>query len=227
MRPTQWQWLLFVTRQWLWCHNQIWVCCCLSSVGCFSHFLWGFCVVSLFCRVVFDVFSSLAFILLRERERERERERAGHITLIVLWLSVFCVSSSNFGPWAVIVAFPGHTHLPFNNMCYLGPDARKPVFGVMRTTTAQTSLRIRADWSAPLYSLFGKYHLLTCYERNFSFLACLCIWAGWFESLFVGNFLASRSILLWRGSGIYCWLNCLWLWEFQIVSFQNCLFKVY
>ena len=37
------------------------------------------------------------------------------------------------------------------------------------------------------YWLFGKYHILTCYGRNFSFLASLCSWAGWFESHFVGN----------------------------------------
>ena len=36
-------------------------------------------------------------------------------------------------------------------------------------------------------SLFRKYHILTCYERNFNFLASLCSWAGWFESHFVRN----------------------------------------
>ena len=32
-----------------------------------------------------------------------------------------------------------------------------------------------------------KYHIYSCYERNFNFLASLCSWAGWFESHFVGN----------------------------------------
>ena len=38
------------------------------------------------------------------------------------------------------------------NICvlYLGLDTRKPVFGGLRTTKAQTSLRIRAVWSAPV-----------------------------------------------------------------------------
>ena len=31
---------------------------------------------------------------------------------------MLCVSSSKFGLWAVIVAFPGHTHLLFDNLCY-------------------------------------------------------------------------------------------------------------
>ena len=33
---------------------------------------------------------------------------------------------------------------------YMGLVARKPVFGGLRTPKAQTSLRIRAVWSAPL-----------------------------------------------------------------------------
>ena len=32
----------------------------------------------------------------------------------------------------------------------MGQDVRKPVLGSLRTTNAQTSLRIRAVWSAPL-----------------------------------------------------------------------------
>ena len=37
------------------------------------------------------------------------------------------------------------------------------------------------------FSLFGKNHIQTCYERNFNYPASLCSWAGWFESHFVGN----------------------------------------
>ena len=36
------------------------------------------------------------------------------------------------------------------------------------------------------YSLIWKYHIYTCYERNFHFPASLCNWAGWFESHFFG-----------------------------------------
>ena len=37
------------------------------------------------------------------------------------------------------------------------------------------------------YSLIRKYHVCTCYERNFNFLASLCSWGDWFETGFVGN----------------------------------------
>ena len=56
---------------------------------------------------------------------------------------------------------------------YIGFDVRNPVFGDLRKTKAQTSLRIRTDWSATLL--------------NFNFLASLCSWGDWFESPFVGN----------------------------------------
>ena len=36
-------------------------------------------------------------------------------------------------------------------------------------------------------SLIRKYHILTCYERNFKILASLLSKAGWFESHFVRN----------------------------------------
>ena len=52
---------------------------------------------------------------------------------------------------------------------------------------AQTSLRICAVWLAPCYSLIIKYHIKTCHERDFIFLASLCSWAGWFESHFFEN----------------------------------------
>ena len=37
------------------------------------------------------------------------------------------------------------------------------------------------------YWLIGKYHILTCYRREFNFLASLCSLAGWFESHHVRN----------------------------------------
>ena len=47
-------------------------------------------------------------------------------------------------------------------------------------TSAQSDQRL-------CFSLFGKYPIQTCYERNFKFPANLCSRAGWFESHFVGN----------------------------------------
>ena len=36
-------------------------------------------------------------------------------------------------------------------------------------------------------SLSGKYHMYTCYRRNFNSLASLCSWGDWFETCLVGN----------------------------------------
>ena len=44
---------------------------------------------------------------------------------------------------------------------YMGRDVRKPIFGGLQTTKAQTSLRIRAVWSAPL--LFAYYKVSYMY----------------------------------------------------------------
>ena len=81
----------------------------------------------------------------------------------------------------------------------------------LQTTEAQTSLRGRACASAQsdqlhCYWLIGKYHMQTCYEQNFNFLAVLCSWAGWFESHFVEKPL--RQVLLWRGP------NNIWVMEY-------------
>ena len=59
----------------------------------------------------------------------------------------------------------------------MGLDARKPVFGGLRTAKAQTSLRIRAVWSAPF--LFAYWNLLLA---KFQILPSLCDWADWFVS---------------------------------------------
>ena len=69
----------------------------------------------------------------------------------------------------------------------MGLKARKPVFGVLRITQAQTSLRICAVWSAPLLFAFWKVQYVTCYRWNFNLLANLCSWGDWFETHFVGN----------------------------------------
>ena len=41
--------------------------------------------------------------------------------------------------------------------------------------------------SAFVIRFFGKFVILTCYKRNFNFLASLCSWGDWFDSRFVGN----------------------------------------
>ena len=52
---------------------------------------------------------------------------------------------------------------------------RRPAFA-----SAQSDQRL-------CFSLIEKYHTLTCYERNFNFLASLCGGPAWFESHVVGN----------------------------------------
>ena len=48
----------------------------------------------------------------------------------------------------------------------------------MRTTKAQTSLRMRAFVKR---SLPARDEIQTCFIRNFEILVSLCSWAGWFE----------------------------------------------
>ena len=59
------------------------------------------------------------------------------------------------------------TYLTFI-LCEVGLKAIKNVFGGLRTTQMQTSMRIRD------YALIGKYHIKTCYKRNCTILASLC-----------------------------------------------------
>ena len=51
----------------------------------------------------------------------------------------------------------------------LGLHARKPVLGGVRPTKAQTSLRIRANWSTPLLFAFLKEPYLDLLHANFQF----------------------------------------------------------
>ena len=74
-----------------------------------------------------------------------------------------------------------------NKAHYMGRNAREPVFVGLRTTQAQTSLRIHADWSAPLLFVFWKVSYLNLLGAKFQLPSSLCSWAGWFESHFVGN----------------------------------------
>ena len=69
----------------------------------------------------------------------------------------------------------------------MGLVVRKSVFGGSRTIKAQTSLRICAVWSAPLFFTCWISHIKTCYKGNFTILASLCSWASWFGYNLVGN----------------------------------------
>ena len=51
----------------------------------------------------------------------------------------------------------------------MGLDARKPVLNGLRTTQAQTSLRIRAVWSAPLLFAFWKLSYVDLLQVKFLF----------------------------------------------------------
>ena len=52
---------------------------------------------------------------------------------------------------------------------YMGLDATKPAFRGMRTTQAQTSLRIRTVWSAPLLFAFWKEPYVNLLQVKFQF----------------------------------------------------------
>ena len=51
--------------------------------------------------------------------------------------------------------------------CFLDLVATKPVSGGLRTTKAQTSLRIRTDWSAPLLFSYWKISYLNLLQVKF------------------------------------------------------------
>ena len=61
---------------------------------------------------------------------------------------------------------------------HMGFNTWKPVFGVCKQSRRRLSQLL-------CYLPFGQYHILTCYKRNFNFLASLCSWGDWFESHFV------------------------------------------
>ena len=67
----------------------------------------------------------------------------------------------------------------------MGLDMRKPVFGDLRTTKVCAS--VQSDHGHLFYWLIGKYHIYTCNKGNFTFLASLCSWIGWFGHDLVGN----------------------------------------
>ena len=64
-----------------------------------------------------------------------------------------------------ILINPEHSH----SCDYMGLDARKPVFDWLRTTKAQTSLRIRAVWSAHLLFAYWEVTYLSMLQAKFQF----------------------------------------------------------
>ena len=90
----------------------------------------------------------------------------------------------------------------------LGQDMRKCVLCDMRTSKVQISLRIRAVWSAPLFSLFRLYDMYTCYIQKFKIPTSFCSLAVWFKSYLVEN--PWRHVFVWCGSvimilhGLHC-----------------------
>ena len=57
----------------------------------------------------------------------------------------------------------------FENPHHMGVNARKPVFGGLPTTQAQTRLCIRTDWSAPLLFAFWKVLYLNLLQAKCHF----------------------------------------------------------
>ena len=92
-------------------------------------------------------------------------------------------------------------------MLIYGPRREKTCLRGLRTTQAQTSLPIRADWSAPLLFAFWKRKFM----RNFIFLASLCSWAGWFEYHLVGN----PEDMISRDKAHMVVIHCKWNLKFR------------
>ena len=57
---------------------------------------------------------------------------------------------------------------------HMGFVVRKPVFGALRTTKRRPACPYGQTDQRLCYSLIGKYHIYTCHQRNFNFLASLC-----------------------------------------------------
>ena len=67
-----------------------------------------------------------------------------------------------------VLCYLPFTH-PYNYNILLpyGPRHEKPVFGGLRTTKAQTSLRIRTVWSVPLLFAYWKVSFLDLLQAKF------------------------------------------------------------
>ena len=67
-----------------------------------------------------------------------------------------------------------------NAAIIFGPQRRKNCLQKNCLRGLQTDQRL-------CHSCFGKYHIYTCYKRNFHFLANLCSVGDLFEYHFIGN----------------------------------------
>ena len=57
----------------------------------------------------------------------------------------------------------------------MGLNARNPVFGGLQTTKTQTSLRIRAVWSAPLLFAYRKVSYVDLLHAKFQFSSYIVV----------------------------------------------------
>ena len=107
----------------------------------------------------------------QEKIRNHNADRTAPM-ISLTWVHIVC----NIGPKKLqVYAKDNQMTIIGNWLCdrvkYLignGLDARKPVFGGLWTTQAQTSLRIRAVWSAPLLFVFWKVQYSTLLHVKFS-----------------------------------------------------------
>ena len=89
----------------------------------------------------------------------------------------------------------------------------------IRKTKAQISMRIRAVWSAPLFSLPRLYIISSCYICNFMTLSCFCSWAARFESYLVEN---PEDVFLWRSSKVKV-INSAWVLVYMCTIWRICI----
>ena len=69
----------------------------------------------------------------------------------------------------------------------MGQDTIKPVFRVFEQQRRRPACASAQSDQCLCCSLIGKYHILTCYKRNFNSPASLCSCAGWFAYDLVRN----------------------------------------
>ena len=127
-----------------------------------------------------------------------------HLFCVILFFGFFCFSNPTFSK----ISFRNTIRAPnsldlilIKTVCKddqiisplackehnMGLDTRKPVLrGCEQYRGRPASALAQSDqWLC--YSLFEKYHMLTCYRWNINFLARLSSWGDWFETRFVGN----------------------------------------
>ena len=84
------------------------------------------------------------------------------------WAHGPLVSSQALYHWATALLIH-HTMQLTINKTLIGPQREKTCLWEFATTQAQTSLRIRAVWSAPLIFAFGKVPYVDLLQMKFKF----------------------------------------------------------